>query len=35
MLMAAALIATLPVVLQFMLVQRFVVQGLTVGAVKG
>jgi multiple sugar transport system permease protein len=34
-LMAAALIATLPVVLLFMLVQRFVVQGLTVGAVKG
>ncbi len=30
MLMAAALIATLPVVLLFMLVQRFVVQGLTV-----
>ncbi|HEX5691994.1 MAG TPA: carbohydrate ABC transporter permease [Roseiflexaceae bacterium] len=34
-LMAAALIATIPVVLLFMLVQRFVVQGLTVGAVKG
>jgi multiple sugar transport system permease protein len=34
-LMAAALIATLPVVLLFMLAQRFVVQGLTVGAVKG
>lgn len=34
-LMAAALIATLPVTLLFMLVQRFVVQGLTVGAVKG
>jgi multiple sugar transport system permease protein len=34
-LMAAALTATLPVVLLFMLVQRFVVQGLTVGAVKG
>jgi multiple sugar transport system permease protein len=34
-LMAAALIATLPVVVLFMLVQRFVVQGLTVGAVKG
>jgi multiple sugar transport system permease protein len=34
-LMAAALIATLPVVLLFMLVQRFVVQGLTIGAVKG
>ena len=34
-LLAAALIATLPVVLLFMLVQRFVVQGLTVGAVKG
>ncbi len=32
-LMAAALIATLPVVLLFMLAQRFVVQGLTVGAV--
>jgi multiple sugar transport system permease protein len=34
-LMAAALIATLPVVVLFTLVQRFVVQGLTVGAVKG
>lgn len=34
-LMAAALIATLPVIVLFMLVQRFVVQGLTVGAVKG
>ena len=33
-LMAAALIAMLPVVLLFMLVQRFEVQGLTVGAVK-
>ncbi len=31
-LMAAALIATLPVVLLFMLAQRFVVQGLTVQA---
>ena len=34
-LMAAALLATLPVILLFMLVQRFVVQGLTVGSVKG
>jgi len=34
-LMATALIATLPVVVLFTLVQRFVVQGLTVGAVKG
>jgi len=34
-LMAASLIATLPVIVLFILVQRFVVQGLTVGAVKG
>ncbi|MEP7200554.1 MAG: carbohydrate ABC transporter permease [Chloroflexota bacterium] len=34
-LMAAALIATLPVVVLFMFVQRYVVQGLTVGSVKG
>lgn len=34
-LMAAALLATLPVVVLFMFVQRYVVQGLTVGAVKG
>jgi multiple sugar transport system permease protein len=34
-LMAAALLATLPVIILFMLVQRFVVQGLTVGSVKG
>ena len=34
-LMAAALIATVPVVILFMFVQRYVVQGLTVGAVKG
>ncbi len=34
-LMAAALLATLPVIILFTLVQRFVVQGLTVGSVKG
>ena len=34
-LMAAALVATLPVVVLFMLAQRFVVQGLTAGSVKG
>ena len=34
-LMAAALIATVPVVILFMFVQRYVVQGLTVGSVKG
>ncbi len=34
-LMAAALIATLPVVVLFMFVQRYVVQGLTMGSVKG
>ena len=34
-LMAAALIATVPVVILFMFVQRYVVQGLTVGAAKG
>ena len=34
-LMAAALLATAPVVILFMFVQRYVVQGLTVGAVKG
>lgn len=32
--MAAAIIATLPVLVLYMLVQRFVVQGLTAGAVK-
>lgn len=34
-LMAASLIATLPVIVLFMLVQRYMVQGLTVGSVKG
>jgi multiple sugar transport system permease protein len=34
-LMAAALVATLPVVVLFMFVQRYVVQGLTLGSVKG
>lgn len=34
-LMAAALIATLPIVILFMFVQRYVVQGLTLGSVKG
>jgi multiple sugar transport system permease protein len=34
-LMAAAIIATLPVVILFMFVQRYVVQGLTMGSVKG
>jgi multiple sugar transport system permease protein len=34
-LMAAAIIATLPVVVLFMFVQRYVVQGLTMGSVKG
>ena len=34
-LMAAALIATLPVVVLFTFVQRYVVQGLTIGSVKG
>lgn len=34
-LMAAALIATLPVVILFTFVQRYVVQGLTIGSVKG
>lgn len=34
-LMAAAIIATAPVLILYMLVQRFVVQGLTAGSVKG
>ena len=34
-LMAAALVATLPVVLLYMFVQRYVVQGMTMGSVKG
>ncbi len=34
-LMAAAIIATLPVLLLFMFVQRYVVQGLTAGSIKG
>ncbi len=34
-LMAAAILATVPVLVLYMLVQRFVVQGLTAGSVKG
>ena len=34
-LMAAAVLATIPVVILFMFVQRYVVQGLTMGSVKG
>jgi multiple sugar transport system permease protein len=34
-LMAASLVATVPVIFLFMFVQRYMVQGLTVGAVKG
>jgi multiple sugar transport system permease protein len=34
-LMAASLVATLPVIVLFMFVQRYMVQGLTVGSVKG
>lgn len=33
--MAAALIATVPMLLLFIFLQRFVVQGLTMGGVKG
>jgi multiple sugar transport system permease protein len=33
--MAASLVASLPMVLAFALVQRWFVQGLTAGAVKG
>jgi ABC-type glycerol-3-phosphate transport system permease component len=33
--MAAATIAIIPMLLLFVLLQRYVVQGLTIGAVKG
>jgi len=33
--MAAAIIATIPMLLLFIFLQRFVMQGLTMGSVKG